>query len=279
MRLAYFLGTSLIDYPGKLAAILWTVGCNLRCPFCYNAELVLPEFSERLAPLDPKEVLHALRERRGFLDGLVVTGGEPTIQGDLPEFLAEVRALGLSIKLDTNGTRPEVLATLLDRGLVDYVAMDIKAPFPRYQEFTGLPAGVPELVAKIKESISILARGAPNYELRTTAAPGLSEDNLAAIARYLGSVAHGTKTSPTEGQRYETDVASGVPARRLVGRSGPTLRGSPCPTLKYVLQPFFLPEGKRLVDESWRDRPHLSTEELKGLLPRLNPWVPTEVRG
>lgn len=242
MRIAYFLGTSLVDCPGRLSAVLWTVGCNLRCPFCYNAELVLPDLLETPL-LAPAEVMGKLRERRGFASALAVTGGEPTLQGDLPEFLGEVRALGLYIKLDTNGTRPEVLERLLGEGLVDYVAMDIKAPFPRYREFVGLPPEAPDVVPKIKESISILTREAREYELRTTVAPGLSEDDLAEIACYLGNV--GVK--------------------------------------RYVLQPFFLPEGKRLVDESWRDRsrdrPRLSTEGLKGIASRLNSLVPTEVRG
>ena len=233
MKIAYVEWASLIDFPGRVAAVIWTVGCNLRCPFCYNGELVLPERTVDLPPVDPEMVLSELASRRGFLDGLAVTGGEPTLQGGLADFLAEVKALGLKVKLDTNGTRPEVLATLLERGLVDYVALDLKAPFPRYPEFTGVREDVS---GRVKQSVRILREWAPDYELRTTVVPGLSQADLEAIAQE----ARGAK--------------------------------------RYVLQPFFVPQGKELIDPSWAGRPHLEEETLRRLAPRLSRFLPCSVR-
>lgn len=233
MNIAYVEWLSLIDFPGKVAAVIWTVGCNLRCPFCYNAELVLPEATAALPRISPEEILAELKQRRGFLDGLALTGGEPTLQPDLADFLAEAKALGLQTKLDTNGTQPGVLATLLERGLADYVALDVKAPFPLYPGFTGVKEDVS---GKVRQSIRILREGAQDYELRTTVVPGLSEADLEAIAQE----ARGAK--------------------------------------KYVLQPFFVPEGKELIDPSWAGRPHLELEVLRALAPRLSRWVPCSVR-
>lgn len=187
MRIAYFLGLSLIDYPGKVAAVVWTVGCNLRCPFCYNPELVLPERAATLEPLDPGGVLAALAERAGFIQGLAITGGEPTLQDDLVDFVTEAKKLRLLVKLDTNGTNPGVLEELLVKALVDYVALDIKAPFGRYAEFTGLPRGkAAEVAAEVKRSLEIVRELAPAYEFRTTLAPGLTAADIRRIRREVG---------------------------------------------------------------------------------------------
>ncbi|HAF70045.1 MAG: anaerobic ribonucleoside-triphosphate reductase activating protein [Acetothermia bacterium 64_32] len=233
MRIAYVEWVSLIDFPGKVAAVVWTVGCNLRCPFCYNGELVLPERAAALSPMDPEGLLSQLAARRGFVDGLAVTGGEPTLQPDLADFLAEVKGLGLAVKLDTNGTRPEALAALLKRGLLDYVALDLKAPFPRYPEFTGVKEDVS---GRVRKSVQVLREGAPDYELRTTVAPGLSEADIEAIAQ--------------------------------------AVRGAK----RYVLQPFFVPRGKGLIDPSWAGRPHLKEGDLRRLAPRLSRILPCSVR-
>lgn len=242
MEIAHLQLLSLLDYPEKVSAVVWTVGCNLRCPFCYNAELVLPGLVHGLPRLPLEEAVAALAKRARFLDGLVVTGGEPTLHRDLPLLLQEVKALGLLVKLDTNGTRPAVLRSLLEDGLVDYVALDVKAPLARYPEFTGLlPLDhVPDssaVVAGVREAVALVRERAPDYEFRTTVAPGLVREDLIAIAGELRG------------------------ARR------------------YVLQPFFPPEGKRLVDEAWRGRPALTVEELRSLVPELQKIVPTELRG
>jgi len=171
--------TTLIDYPGKVATILFTIGCNFRCPFCHNPELVEPD---RFAPaLDPDEVLDRLRERVGFIDGVVISGGEPTIQPALPAFMRSLKALGLLVKLDTNGTRPDVLQALLDEGNVDFVAMDVKAPLDRYDEIVGASADV----AAIEASIELILKQAPDHEFRTTAAPTVSRVDVHRIAERL----------------------------------------------------------------------------------------------
>lgn len=178
---------SLQDFPEKLAAILFFAGCNLRCPFCYNAELVLPELYSAFMPIPYEQVLRKLAERRGFVDGVVLTGGEPLLSPDLLEFARELKKLGLLIKLDTNGTRPEALAALLEEGLADYVALDLKAPFSRYAEFTGIPDAA-ALIPKVRESLALLRKHAPDYECRTTVAPGLGAEDLLAIAREIQGV-------------------------------------------------------------------------------------------
>jgi len=179
VEIAHLVPTSLLDYPDRVAAVLFTVGCNFRCPFCHNPELVLPGRVRDLPLLSQEEVLRVLAERKGFLDGLVLTGGEPTLQPDLREFVAEVKRLGLLVKLDTNGSRPDVLEDLLAAGLVDYLAMDVKAPLSRYSEL----AGVPVDRSAIGRSIRLVRERAPDYEFRTTVAPTLTWEDLQAIAR------------------------------------------------------------------------------------------------
>ncbi|MEW5826620.1 MAG: anaerobic ribonucleoside-triphosphate reductase activating protein [Candidatus Bipolaricaulota bacterium] len=181
MHIAAWLPLSLCDDPGKLAAVVFLGGCNLRCPFCHNPELVLPELVAGGAKLDPTDLLARLADRRGFLDSVVVTGGEPTLQPDLGSFLLEVRRLGFSTKLDTNGTVPERLADLLARGLVDYVAMDLKGPPERYDEFCGTAVDLP----RIEQSIDLVRSRAPDGEFRTTVAPGLAARDLVRVAQWI----------------------------------------------------------------------------------------------
>ncbi|MEI6494627.1 MAG: anaerobic ribonucleoside-triphosphate reductase activating protein [bacterium] len=153
---------SLIDYPGQVAAIIFTQGCTFRCGFCYNPELVNPSLFTPTIP--EEEVLTFLKEREGKLGALVITGGEPTMQEDLPEFIARVRALGMLVKLDTNGSNPEMLEQLLKDKLVQYVAMDIKAPLDKYADATCV-AIEPE---RIKRSIGLIMKSGVDYEFRTT---------------------------------------------------------------------------------------------------------------
>lgn len=156
---------TLLDYPGKVAAMVFTIGCNMRCPFCHNYELV--EDIDKIEELfDPQEVLDYLKKRKGVLDGLVITGGEPTLQRGLKDFIKEVKEeTGLLIKLDSNGLNPSILKELIDEKLVDYVAMDIKNDFESYGTITGI-ANIQ--TDKIKESIAILEEGKVEYEFRTT---------------------------------------------------------------------------------------------------------------
>ena len=167
-----FQGLSLLDYPGKVASVLFVRGCNFRCPFCYNPELVRP--SQAGGSPSTEEILGYLRKRKRWVDGVVLTGGEPTLHPSLPEFLREVKGEGLSVKLDTNGSNPEMLRRLLGEGLVDYVAMDVKAPL-REDAYSRV-AGVPAPLGAIRESLSLLLSSGIEYELRTTVVPTLLEE-------------------------------------------------------------------------------------------------------
>lgn len=160
--------TTLLDYPGRVAATIFLSGCNFRCPFCHNASLVTEPDSQ--PQLSREEVLSFLKKRAGLLDGICVTGGEPTLAPDLPDFLCKIKELGLLVKLDTNGYRPDVTKALINEGLVDHIAMDIKSSLSGYP----LAAGRPDLpVEPIMESISLLMAGTIEYEFRTTVVGGL----------------------------------------------------------------------------------------------------------
>ncbi len=164
MNIHGFTKTTLLDYPGLLAATVFTGGCNFRCPFCHNYELVLAP--EVFPKEDPDEILHFLKKRFGILKGVCITGGEPTLNPDLTEFIAQIKEIGYKVKLDTNGFRPETLNYLLERCLLDYVAMDIKAGRNNYSAATGI-ANLD--IKKIEHSVEILAASDIKYEFRTTA--------------------------------------------------------------------------------------------------------------
>ena len=155
--------TSLLDYPTKVAATIFFGGCNFRCPFCHNMDLVL--HPEHGLSLTEEDVLSFLRSRQGILDGVCITGGEPTLQKDLPLFIEKIKQLGFCVKLDTNGTNPAMLQMLIDAGLLDYVAMDIKAAPQDYAKVCNVSN--PELPL-IEQSISLLLAGKIPYEFRTT---------------------------------------------------------------------------------------------------------------
>lgn len=154
---------TLLDFPGKTAATVFTLGCNLRCPFCHNALLVTDIRAADIIPED--EVLSYLKKRAGILDGVCITGGEPCLQADLPDFIKKVKALDLSVKLDTNGTRPDVLRALINDRLLDYVAMDIKNSREKYAETAGI---LDFDLSTVEESVSLLLEGRVDYEFRTT---------------------------------------------------------------------------------------------------------------
>jgi pyruvate formate lyase activating enzyme len=153
---------SSIDFPGNLAAIVFTMGCNLRCPFCHNPELV----TGKIALIPEEHILAFLSERRHQLEGVVIGGGEPTLQRDLLDFIEKVRCMGFRIKLDTNGTHPDVLEHLMARQMLDFVAMDIKHRWSRYADAVGLSVVA---IEKIRRSMDLLMAGNVAYEFRTTA--------------------------------------------------------------------------------------------------------------
>ena len=162
MRIGGLQKLTLIDYPGKLAAVVFTQGCNFRCGYCHNPGLVLPK--EYCPAVPEEEVMAFLRDRQEYLEGVVVTGGEPTIQEGLISFLDQLKRLGYLVKLDTNGSRPDVLKQVLSLRLVNYVAMDVKAPLGRYHEV--IQTSVP--VERIKESIQLILDAGIPHEFRTT---------------------------------------------------------------------------------------------------------------
>lgn len=185
MRYADMVKQSLVDYPGEIAAVLFTRGCNLRCPFCHNPDLLIkPKIIVK--PLDIEEVLAFLIQRRGFLDGVVISGGEPTLHEDLAADIRRIKSLGFLVKLDTNGTNPVMLQSLLSQGFLDYVAMDIKAPidYKKYRSACGKLSS--EEFFNIRSSIHLLRNADINIEFRTTVVPALhTHEDMEEIARYL----------------------------------------------------------------------------------------------
>jgi pyruvate formate lyase activating enzyme len=168
---------TLLDYPDHLAAIIFTQGCNFRCHFCYNPMLVLPrkggdeknKKEKGFSPLSTEDLFLFLKERFGRLDGVVITGGEPTLHPDLPSFIKKIKDLGYAVKLDSNGTNPEMLDKLIKAKLIDYLAMDLKAPLDKYKKTVGVDVNC----NNIKKSVKIIMTSGLPYEFRTTVVPGL----------------------------------------------------------------------------------------------------------
>ncbi len=180
MKIGGLQKISFIDYPGSIGAVVFVQGCNFRCPYCHNPELVDPARYGSL--LDETEVLSFLEKRRGKLDAVTLTGGEPALQPDLPDFLRRVREMGYRIKLDTNGSRPEVLETLIRGRLVDYLAMDIKGPQEKY----GRIARTEVDLAAIGRSIELITESGLEHEFRTTVVPcQITIDDLLSVAEWL----------------------------------------------------------------------------------------------
>jgi pyruvate formate lyase activating enzyme len=174
--------TTLLDFPGKLACTIFTAGCNFRCPFCHNSSLVVRAGEVDEIPME--SFLSYISKRKGLLDGVAITGGEPLLNPDIDELMRKIRAEGLLIKLDTNGAYPDRLEALLDEGLVDYVAMDIKNTKEKY----ALTAGLDESfdISTIERSIDIIMKKAPDYEFRTTVVRELhTPDDLVAISEWI----------------------------------------------------------------------------------------------
>ncbi len=180
MLIKGFQGTTLVDYPGKVASTVFVFGCDFHCPFCYNRTLVLEEY-RNTETIAEESVLKLLEARAGFIEGVCITGGEPCINRGLPEFMEKIKDTGLLVKLDTNGSFPSVLSELISRGIVDYIAMDIKAPPERYNELAGADVDI----KKINQSISLIRNSGIEYEFRTTIIPLLSEDDIIKIAEWI----------------------------------------------------------------------------------------------
>jgi pyruvate formate lyase activating enzyme len=179
MGIKNYIDMSLIDWDGKVSSVIFIGGCNLRCPFCHNWALAVDP--ESTGDIDTDRVLELIRSSSGWLDGVVITGGEPTCYSGLKNLLSEIKSMGLLVKLDTNGTRPDVLKELIDQGLVDHIAMDVKNSFKKYSETAGAEVDTDSIAKSIK-----LIMGLDDYELRTTVVPGLVlPEDLEEICSYI----------------------------------------------------------------------------------------------
>ena len=180
MKICGLQKTTLLDFPGHVAATIFTGGCNFRCPFCHNSDLL---GNDAEVHYTDEEVLKFLTKRKGILEGVAITGGEPTLQPDLRDFILRVRELGYRIKLDTNGSRPGVLKSLCEEELIDYVAMDIKTCKERYPDVIGIPSAN---IGSILESVEFLKQGTVPYEFRTTVVKELhSTEDFARIGEWI----------------------------------------------------------------------------------------------
>lgn len=169
MEIKGFIGVSLVDWDGKVSSVIFLPGCNMRCPFCYNTKLVLNPKEMSTIPFE--EIQNYLKKHEGWIDGVVITGGEPTIQEDLPILCEEIRKMNLAVKVDTNGTNPSMIRNLLEKGLINYVAMDVKAPLTEdaYSKASGVNTAT--LLKSIDETIGTLLESGVEYEFRTTLVP------------------------------------------------------------------------------------------------------------
>ena len=181
MEIHGFAKTTLLDYPKHVAATVFFGGCNFRCPFCHNGDLVLRP--GKVPTIAEEEVLSYLKKRQGILEGVCITGGEPTLQPDLETFIRKLKELGYLVKLDTNGYRPEVLSSLLEKGLLDYVAMDIKNSREKY----AMTVGKSNIeIANIESSVKLLLQGNIPYEFRTTVVRELhTSDDMKKIGAWI----------------------------------------------------------------------------------------------
>lgn len=180
MKIGGFQKFSLIEYPGKICAVIFTQGCNYRCGYCHNPELVEPQLFTK--PIPEKEILSFLEKRKGKLEAVEITGGEPTLQPDLLEVLKKIKAMGYLSKLDSNGSNPEIVQKAVDLNLVDYLAMDIKAPLGKYQQVINYPVDL----KKIEQSIKLIINSGLDYEFRTTVVKSqLSKDDILEIGQMV----------------------------------------------------------------------------------------------
>jgi len=174
MEIKGFVDISLVDWDEKVSSTIFLANCNMRCPFCYNTALVL--YPEKLRTIPFEEIADYLERNREWIDGVVITGGEPTIHGDLPNLCEKIKKLAFSVKIDTNGTNPTLIHELINRRLVDYIAMDIKAPFEQDKYHTAIGVSTTNLLDKILETIDIIQQSQIDYEFRTTVVPTLHKE-------------------------------------------------------------------------------------------------------
>jgi len=184
MKIGGYLTTSLVEWPGKIVAVVWTIGCNFRCPFCYNSHLVVGPFPQLIKE---KQIFSDLKDRQEWLDGVAITGGEPTLQSDLADFCRQVKELDLGVMVETNGSRPEAIGRLISKDLVDFWAVDYKTSWDQYSDLVGFRGS--GLVAKIKESLELILSSGRPVEIRTTVVPRIhSQERLVKMAQDLAAI-------------------------------------------------------------------------------------------
>ncbi len=182
MEIAGYIKTSLIEWPGKISSVIFVPGCNFLCPFCHNADLVL---RGGFTQIPEKRILTDLVSRRGWVEAVVVTGGEPTLQADLSEFLSRLKQIGFQTMIHTNGTKPEIIKKLIKKKLVDYWAMDLKGDLENYEKYTNVQC----TIYNVQKSIELIANSGVDCEFRTTIVPGLHNlKNLIELAKQIGAV-------------------------------------------------------------------------------------------
>lgn len=187
MKIAAFLKESLIDYPGKLASVIFTQGCNFRCWYCHNPQLVLPDLFDLYHLIDEQIVLNQLANRKNWIEGIVITGGEPTLQPDLPDFIRKIKKMNFEVKLDTNGSNPSMIEQLLKDKLIDYIAVDVKTTLnaQRYSSIIGTEASA--VIERIFRSIQLILQYNLTAEIRTVKLPDHhTPEMLREIAKYAG---------------------------------------------------------------------------------------------
>jgi len=187
---------TLIDYPGKLACTVFCAGCNYRCPWCYNSELVFPEKIKKILQVSEQDFFEFLKKRKELLNGVCLGGGEPTINQDLPDFCQKIKQLGYAVKLDTNGSNPGLLKELINNNLVDYIALDVKAPTEKYIQIIGLEKNInlgraqnfwtAQIIQNVDKSIQLLKQEKIDYEFRTTVIPDfLKIEDIIKISQWI----------------------------------------------------------------------------------------------
>jgi pyruvate formate lyase activating enzyme len=180
MRIAGFTRNSFVDYPGRIASVVFLAGCNYDCFFCHNRAII----GQSAPAIEEEPLWEFFAKRQGLLDAVVITGGEPTLQDGLADFISKIKSYGYLAKLDTNGSRPEVVRTLLDSKLLDYVALDIKAPWKLYREYCGADADF----TKVLDTLTLLRGSGINYECRTTFLPQLTSHDIELMAKTIAPV-------------------------------------------------------------------------------------------
>ena len=186
MNIAGFQKLNINNYPGKTSCIIFSQGCNYRCPWCNSPGFILPEANLASAPINEKNILNYLKKHKTALHSCIISGGEPTLQKDLPNFCQKIKKMGYKIELDTNGSQPAMMERLLANKLVDYVAMDIKAPKAKYASLIGYPEhSIHYLLANIEKSIDLLKNSKVDYEFTTTVAPGIYKTDILEISQWL----------------------------------------------------------------------------------------------